>query len=178
MYFGKIFRTFFPNICVSQLFLIASSGMQFQTMPSQSALSSVFRLALKILCSAFNYLHLFERIFSQVQIICKDDFHVLLCVFMLHFRRSFSHTKKTSGIIIVCLGLEKVSFVFYWKEMLGSSLTKPWLDMDLRRCKKDGYVAHWKVAPNLFWHMTNETCCSLTSFKSCIHPWVCIIGHF
>ena len=45
-------------------------------MPSQVALSSVFRLALKILCSTFNYLYLIERIFLQVQAVCKDDFRV------------------------------------------------------------------------------------------------------
>ena len=52
-------------------------------MPSQVALSSVFRLALKILRSIFNYLHLFERIFLQFQVVCKDDFHVLyVCVYV------------------------------------------------------------------------------------------------
>ena len=51
--------------CISQLFLIVSSRMQFQTMPSKAVLFSVFRLALKIFCSAFNYLYLFERIFSS-----------------------------------------------------------------------------------------------------------------
>ena len=38
---------------------------------------------------------------------------------MLHFR-GFSH--KNSGIIIVCSGLEKVSFIFYWEEGIGNVL--------------------------------------------------------
>ena len=42
-------------------------------MPSQVALSSVFRLAVKALCSTFNYLYLFERIF---QVVGKNDFLV------------------------------------------------------------------------------------------------------
>ena len=56
--------------------MIASSGIKFQTMPSELALSSVFKLPLNILGSAFNYLDLFERIFLQVQLVYKDDFHV------------------------------------------------------------------------------------------------------
>ena len=32
--------------------------------------------------------------------------------------------KKTSGVIIVCSGLEKVYFIYNWKEMIGNSLTK------------------------------------------------------
>ena len=63
-------------------------------MPSQVALSSVFGLALKILCNTLNYLHLFERIVLQVQVICEDDFHVPFVCIMLHFRGSSSHTKK------------------------------------------------------------------------------------
>ena len=105
-------------------------------MPSQVALSSVFRLVLKILCSTFNYLYLFERIFLQVQVVrfsFSNDFHLkififLLCVFMLHFRGSFSQNnnnkKKTSGVIIFWSGLEKVSFIFYWKEVIENSLIK------------------------------------------------------
>ena len=64
-------------------------------MSSQVALSSVFRLAIKILCSTFNYLYLFERISLQVQVVYKDDFHVpFVCVFMLRFRGSFSQKNK------------------------------------------------------------------------------------
>ena len=104
-------------------------------MPSQVTLSSVFRLGLKVLRSTFNYLYLFEHIFLQVQVVCKDDFH---------YRGSFSkkkkNKKKTSGEIIVCSGLEKVYFIYNWKEMIGNSLTKHWLDMDLKRRKKNGYV--------------------------------------
>ena len=73
----------FPNINVSQLFLVAFSGMKFQTMPSQGALSSIFSLALKILCSTFKHLYLFERVFLQVQVVCKDDFHVsFVCIYV------------------------------------------------------------------------------------------------
>ena len=60
--------------------MAASSRMQFQTMPSQVALSSVFRLALKTLCSAFNYLYLLERV---LQLVCKDSFLVpFVCVYV------------------------------------------------------------------------------------------------
>ena len=54
-------------------------------------------------------------------------------MFMLHFRGSFSQEKikKASGVTIVSSGLEKVCFIFYWKEMIGKSLTNHWLDMDL-----------------------------------------------
>ena len=45
-------------------------------MPNQVALSSVFRLALKTLSNTSNYLYLFQYIFLQVQVVCKDDFHV------------------------------------------------------------------------------------------------------
>ena len=60
-------------------------------------------------------------------------FICLLCVFILHFRKSFSQKsfKKASGVIIVYSGLEKVYFIFYWKGMIGNSLTNHWLDMDL-----------------------------------------------
>ena len=54
----------------------------------------------------------------------------LWCMFMLHFRGSFSQKsfKKASGVIIVCSELEKVDFKFYW--MIKNSLTNHWLDMD------------------------------------------------
>ena len=79
-------------------------------MPSQVALSRVFRLALKILSSTFNYLHLFEHIFYKFWWFTEMIFMFLLCVFMLHFRGSFSQKnkskKKTSGVIVICSGLE------------------------------------------------------------------------
>ena len=54
--------------------------MQFQTMSSQGALSSVFRLALKILRSTFKHLYLFE---IQVQVVYKGDSHVsFVCVYV------------------------------------------------------------------------------------------------
>ena len=56
--------------------MIPLSGIKFQTMPSQVALSSVFKLPVNILGSAFNYLDLFECIFLQVQLVYKDDFYV------------------------------------------------------------------------------------------------------
>ena len=74
---------FFPKICVSQVFLIASSRMYFQTMASQGALSNVFSLALRILRSTFKYLCIFECVFLQVQVVWKDDFHVpFMCVYV------------------------------------------------------------------------------------------------
>ena len=79
-------------------------------------------------------------------------FMFLLCVFMLHFRGSFSHKKfkKASGVIIVRSGLEKVYFIFYWKEMIGNSLTNHWLDMELRRSKRYGYVFIEKLLQTFF----------------------------
>ena len=61
---------------------------------------------------------------------------------MLHFRGSFSlkNFKKAKGVIIVHSGLEEVYFIFYWKKMIGNSLNNYWLDMDLRRHKRYGYV--------------------------------------
>ena len=54
-------------------------------------------------------------------------FIMLLCVFMLErfFTKENKTNKKnkTSGVIIVCSGLEKVSFIFYLKERIGNSLT-------------------------------------------------------
>ena len=77
-------------------------------MPSQVALSSVFRLALKTLYSTFNYLYLFERIF---QVVGKDDFLVpfLSSVFTLHFRGSISQ-KKSKGSNYCWLRIRKRSF--------------------------------------------------------------------
>ena len=40
--------------------------MQFQTMPSQGALSSVFSFALQILCSTFKHQYLFECFFTSL----------------------------------------------------------------------------------------------------------------
>ena len=52
-------------------------------MPSQGALSSVLSLALKILCSTVKHLYLFERVFLQVQVVFKNDFHVpFVCVYV------------------------------------------------------------------------------------------------
>ena len=145
-------------------------------MNSQVALSSVFRFGLTNLCSTFSYLYLLEHNFLQVKVVCKDDFHIP-CVFMLHFRRFFS--QKTNkririAVIIVCSVLKTVSFIFYRKEMMGNSLIKYWLDMDLRRCKEDGYVA----LQNFLWSTTNGTFCSLASLKKLYSPCVCIIGYF
>ena len=138
-------------------------------MPSQVALSSVFKLALKPLYSTFNYLYLFERIF---QVVGKDDFLVpfLPCVFMLHFIGSISKKKKARGVIIVGSGSENVHFIFYWKEMIGNFVTNYWLDLDFRRRKKIWLCGHWKVSQNLLWGMKSETFCSLNFLKSCIHP--------
>ena len=41
--------------------------------------------------------------------------------------------------------LEKVYFIFYWKEMIENSLINHWLDMDLRRYKNDAYVGTRKL---------------------------------
>ena len=87
-------------------------------MPSQVALSSVFRLVLKILCGAFNYLYLFEHMFLEVQVVCKDDFHipfVCLCYTLEGIFHKTKTIKKTRGVIIVCSGLKKVSSYFTGK---------------------------------------------------------------
>ena len=36
--------------------------------------------------------------------------------------------EKASGVIIVLSGLGKVYFIFYWKGMIGNSLTNHWVD--------------------------------------------------
>ena len=52
-------------------------------MLSQGALSSVFSLALKIFCSTFKQLYLFEHVFLQVQVVGKDDFYVpFVCIYV------------------------------------------------------------------------------------------------
>ena len=81
-----------------------------------------------------------------------------LCVFMLRFTAIFSQkiNKKTSEVTIVCSGQKKF-FLHILQFFSSQSLIRDVLDIDLRRCKKDGYVAHWKVAPNLLWHMKSET---------------------
>ena len=109
-------------------------------MPIQVASSSIFRLALKTLCSTCNYLYLFERIFSSsLQRWFSCSFCVCLCYTLegvFHKKKS----KKASGVIIVGSGSENLYFIFYWKEIIGNFLTNYWLDMDLRRSKKYGYV--------------------------------------
>ena len=76
--------------------------MQFQTMSSQGALSSVFRLALKILRSTFKHLYLFEL---QVQVVYKGDSHVSFVCVCVTLQRVFSQKKKKkSGVVIVCSG--------------------------------------------------------------------------
>ena len=77
-------------------------------MPSQGALSSVFRLALKF-CVVLSNPCVYLSVFLQVQVVCKDDvqrFMFFLFGFLLQFRGSFSHThkkkkRKKKGIIIV-----------------------------------------------------------------------------
>ena len=52
-------------------------------MLSQGALTSVLSIALKILCSTVKHLYLFERVFLQVQVVCKNDFHApFVCVYV------------------------------------------------------------------------------------------------
>ena len=90
-----------------------------------------FLSALKILSKTFCYLHLFERIFSSS---LKRWFSCSFCVFLLHFRGSFSHKKdikKAGGVIFVRSVLEKTCFKFYWKEMNGNFLTNHRLDKDM-----------------------------------------------
>ena len=109
-------------------------------MPIQVASSSIFRLALKTLCSTCNYLYLFERIFSSS---LQRWFSCSFCVFLCYTLEGLFHKKnlkKASGVIIVGSGSENVYFIFYWKEIIGNFLTNYWLDMDLRRSKKYGYV--------------------------------------
>ena len=103
-------------------------------MPSQGALSSVSSLALKILFSIFKHLYLFECVFLQVQLVCKDNFHFLFaCVYLTPATIFF--TKKSSAIIIVCSGLERAFFIFYWEERIVNPLFRHRLDIELRRRK-------------------------------------------
>ena len=104
-------------------------------MPSKVALSSIFGWTLKILCNTFNYLYLFEGIFSS----SLQGFSCFFCMCLCYTLEDLFHTeiKKESRVIIVWSGLKKVYFIFYWKEMIGNSLNKDRLDMDLRWCKKE-----------------------------------------
>ena len=150
MYLAKIFRILFPNICVSQPFLITSSRIQFQTMSSQGALSSVFSFALKILCSTFKRLYLFECFLTSLGSLQRRfscSFCVGLCYtlegfffpknknkrnwnnyFLLRVRKSFFH---------VLLGREDL-------ELLNQALTRDrpkkaqikWLCGTLESCSK------------------------------------------
>ena len=63
-------------------------------MPSQVALSSVFRLGLKHLCSTFSYLYLFEHTFLQARAVHEDDFYVTF-VCLCYTLEGLFH-KKTS----------------------------------------------------------------------------------
>ena len=145
MYFAKIFRTTFSKHLCFPTFLdsffqnvVSNNGK----IPSQVALSSVFRLALIILCSTFSYLYLFQGNFlSSLQRWFSCSFSVCLC-YTLEGIFHKKNIKKASGVIIVHSELEKVYFIFCWKEMIGNSSTNHWIDMDLRRCKN---MAMWTL---------------------------------
>ena len=96
------------------------------------------------------------------------------------FHKKQSNKHKTSGVIIIFSVLGKVSFIFYWQEMIGNSLNKHWLDLDLRRRKKDGYLAQKKVAPNLLWRMKSESFWLIlfTNLFLKLHPLMCMYWHF
>ena len=68
----------------------------------------------------------------------------LACVYVTLQRVFFTqkNIKKANGVIIAHAGLEKVYFIFCWKEMIGNSSTNHWIDMDLRRCKN---MATWTL---------------------------------
>ena len=159
------------EICVSQLFLIASFGIWFQTVPSQVALSSVFRLALKN-CVVYSITCIYVSVFF---------YKFLLCMFMLHFIRSFS--KKKIIIIIkiknkwsnYCLLMVRKSFFHILLErddgkLLNKSLTRHglkkaqngWLCDTLESCSNPSLVhGKWNI---LFTNLYQELCPSL---------WVC-----
>ena len=64
-------------------------------MRSQVTLSSVFRLALKILCRTFNYLYLSEGTLLKVQVVSKDDFHVpFVCVYVTLYSVLFTKKRR------------------------------------------------------------------------------------
>ena len=67
---------------------------------------------------------------------------MFFCMCLCYTLEDLFHTKikKESRVIIVWSGLKIVYFIFYRKEMTENSLTKDRLGMDLRWCKKDGYV--------------------------------------
>ena len=67
-------------------------------------------------------------------------FMFLLCVFYTLKGLFHKRLKKESGVIIAHSGWEKVYSILYWKEIIGNSLTNPWLDIDWRTRKKNGYV--------------------------------------
>ena len=62
-------------------------------------------------------------------------------------------TQKSSGVIIVCSGFEESVCQILLEKKIGNSL---------KRHKMDGYVTHWKVAPNL-WRIF-----LLTTFRNCL----------
>lgn len=134
MYFPQIFRTPFYK----HLYFPTLFDSFFWNVVSNNAWSNFFLQCFPLLWSTFKYLYLFKSAFLKVQVVRKADFHVsFVCVLMLNFR------------------------VF---ERIGNSLTIHSLGMDLQSHKKVGYVAHLKVAPNLFWSIRRETFRSLTTF--------------
>ena len=139
MYFAKIFRTnFSKNLCFPS-FLMTSSRILFPTMSSQVALSRVFRLALKTLCST-SITCIYWSVFFQV--VCKDDFHFPFLRVYVTLQKAFStkNFKKESAVIIVCSGLGKVYSIFYWKEIIGTSLINHSIDMELKKPKRYCFV--------------------------------------
>ena len=145
-------------------------------MPSQVALSSVFRLALNILCSTFNYLYLFESIFpSSLQRWFSCSFCVYLCYTLeVLFHKKFKNDKWSNYCL---LSVRKILFHILLERDHCKLLIWSLARHGLKKVQKVWLWGHWRIAQNLLGRRAIETFCSLTSFKSCIHPCVCIIGH-
>ena len=169
MYFAKFPELLFANIYVPQLFLIASFGMQFQTVPSQVALSSVFRLALKILGSTFNFLYLFECIF---QVVFKMIFMFLLS------EDHFTENKKSKWNNYCSLRVRKSLFHIilereHWK-LLNQLLAR----RGLKKAQKGWLCGHWKAVsfklyPPLCMYYRTLLEWFLTEFLQSKYVWLC-----
>ena len=125
-------------------------------MPSQVALSSVSRLVPKILCSTFNCLYLFERIFSSS---LQRWFSCFFCVCLYYNLEGLFHKKnlKSKRSNYCSLRISKMLFHIllerdYWK-FLNYSLARH----GLKKVQKIWLCGNWKVARNLLWHMVSET---------------------
>ena len=132
MYFAKLFRTHFSK----QLYFLTLLDSFFRKLVSSNVSSRYFVKCFQLSSKHFaQYFQILEFIwtwfFSQVQVVCKNDAHAsFVCVYVALFGYFFHEkSEKVSGVIIVCSGWGKVSFIFTWKRGLEVPLKRPsgWL---------------------------------------------------